>query len=365
MHVLLIKMSSLGDVIHALPAVTDARRMRRNIRFDWVVEENFKEIPSWHPAVDRVIPVAFRRWRKNPIQAWRSGELKKFHHILKERHYDLVIDAQGLLKSGIVSRLSRGLTLGLSNSTVREPIATLFYNMVYTVPWQQHAVDRIRELFSRAFNYSFDYDHCDYGLRSGTFRGQQLIQEKTLVFFHGTTWDSKLWPDQYWLQLARIAGREGYRVKVLWGNAVEEKRAKLLAKAGGHVEVIAPMGLTDISTLLTTCSGAVAVDTGLGHLAAALSVPTVSIYGASSYKLTGTWGNFQQHLSPGLSCSPCMSKRCLNKELLRTGQYYGEEFDIKPPCFADIAPELVWKSLLHQMEKGQVTHPEQINASVY
>ena len=153
MRVLIVKVSSLGDIIHTLPAVTDACRVIKNIKFDWVVEEAFAEIPGWHPAVDKVIPVAFRRWRKNLIGTWRSGEFKQFKQNLQERHYDLVIDAQGLIKSGVISRISRGLTVGLNDPTIKEPLATLFYNILYLVPWEQHAVSRVRELFSRAFNY--------------------------------------------------------------------------------------------------------------------------------------------------------------------------------------------------------------------
>ena len=152
MRVLIVKVSSLGDVIHTLPAVTDAKRANRRLQFDWVVEENFVEIPGWHPAVDRVIPVAFRRWRKSILKTLRNGEYTDFKTDLKREHYDLVIDAQGLIKSGFISRLSKGLTVGLSDSTVKEPMATLFYNKVYSVPRDEHAVQRVRELFSRALN---------------------------------------------------------------------------------------------------------------------------------------------------------------------------------------------------------------------
>ena len=187
MRVLIVKVSSLGDIIHTLPAVTDAYRAKRGLRFDWVVEEAFAEIPNWHPAVDKVIPVAFRRWRKNLFRTWRSGEFSSFKKNLQAEHYDLVIDAQGLIKSGIISRISKGLTVGLSNRTIREPMATLFYNVVYTVPWQQHAVERVRDLFSRTFNYTIDTKTCDYGLDAEKFRSPGARPDKYLVFLHGTT----------------------------------------------------------------------------------------------------------------------------------------------------------------------------------
>lgn len=353
MHVLIVKVSSLGDVIHTLPAVTDAWRARRDLRFDWVVEEAFAEIPAWHPAVDKVIPVAFRRWRRGLMKAWRSGEFRAFKENLQERHYDLVIDAQGLIKSGVISRLSRGLTVGLSNRTIREPLATLFYNMVYTVPWQQHAVDRVRELFSRSFNYSYDYQECDYGLELTQFRRVSPGERPYVVFFHGTTWESKLWPEPYWIRLATLAGKAGFTVRLPWGSASELERAHRIAAAGSHVEVLDAQTLTGLATILTNAAGAVAVDTGLGHLAAALSVPAISLYGSSSHELTGTWGRRQMHLGSTLACSPCLKKHCHYQGPPVVDTYDEKPFPVIPACYGMHPPESVWSSLERLMQDGE------------
>ena len=344
MRVLIGKVSSLGDVIHTLPAVTDAYRAKRGLTFDWVVEEGFTEIPRWHPAVDKVIPVAFRRWRKNLFKTWRSGEFSSFKKNLQEHHYDLVIDAQGLIKSGIISRISKGLTVGLSNRTIREPMATLFYNVVYTVPWQQHAVERIRDLFSRTFNYTVDYKTCDYGIDANRFMRSASAPagEKYLVFFHGTTWPTKLWPNQYWQKLAQLAARDGYRVKLLWGNPEELQRAQAIAKAANTVDILGQQSLTDIARLLVGCQGVVAVDTGLGHLAAALSVPVISLYGSSNAELTGTYGRRQLHLQSQLECAPCLQKNCSYKGEILMDEFDGKKFSVKPACFRSNPPELVW-----------------------
>lgn len=351
MRVLIVKVSSLGDIIHTLPAVTDAYKAKRGLRFDWVVEEAFTDIPSWHPAVDKVIPIAFRRWRKNIFRAWRSGEFKAFKQNLQERHYDLVIDAQGLIKSGFISRLARGLTVGLSNHTIREPLATLFYNVVYTVPWQQHAVERIRDLFSRTFNYSLDYKSCDYGIDVTRFRGKSDEKEKHLVFLHGTTWDSKKWPDEYWEKLARMAAEKGFRVKILWGSEEELNRAGKIARAG-NVDILDRMTLTDIAGMLVESRGVVAVDTGLAHLAAALGVPVVAIYGASNPDLTGTYGRGQVHLSSSYFCSPCMNKVCRFTGSRPVESLDGREFTVSPPCYSDSPPERVWEKLDILMRGG-------------
>ncbi len=354
MRVLIVKVSSLGDVIHTLPAVTDAYRAKRGLRFDWVVEEAFAEIPQWHPAVDKVIPVAFRRWRKNLYKTWRSGEFGAFKKNLQEHHYDLVIDAQGLIKSGIISRIAKGLTVGLSTRTIREPAATAFYNVVYTVPWQQHAVERIRDLFSRTFNYTVDYKTCDYGIDHSRF-GTGPTAEKYLVFFHGTTWATKLWPEQYWRKLAALAGADGYRVKLLWGNEEELRRAQDIAKATSNVDILGQQSLTDIGRLLVNSHGVVAVDTGLGHLAAALSVPVISLYGSSNPELTGTYGRRQLHLQSQLECVPCLQKTCKYQGEALFDDVDGKRFTVKPPCFRSNPPELVWDKFRFLIAGGQGT----------
>src|SRR5690606_5197442 len=144
MHVLIIKTSSLGDVVHTLPALTDAANAIPGIRFDWVVEEAFAEIPSWHPAVDIVIPVAIRRWRKNIWQTIRTGEWARFKKILHARHYDLVIDAQGLLKSAWLAHKVKAPIASYDSRSIREPAASLFYSRRYSVSRELHAVERIR-----------------------------------------------------------------------------------------------------------------------------------------------------------------------------------------------------------------------------
>ncbi len=340
MRVLIVKVSSLGDVIHTLPAVTDAWRADRRLRFDWVVEENFVEVPGWHPAVERVIPVALRRWRRDVTGALRSGEFAAFRRNLKQEHYDLVIDAQGLIKSGIISRLARGLTVGLSDSTAREPLATLFYNKVYSVPREGHAVQRVRELFSRALNYPLDdaaTSHVDYGLDP---RRLDMLPKTSpsgvLIFLHGTTWPTKHWPLSYWKELAQLATRAGYSVRLPWGSAVEQQRAQEIARDTPGVSVLERQTLTGMARQIAHADGVVAVDTGLGHLAAALATPTVSLYGATNPGLSGTFGRAQQHLASTLACAPCMSKQC---------RYSGPALGVEPACYSAHPPAAVLAAL--------------------
>ncbi len=357
MRVLIVKVSSLGDVIHTLPAVTDAHRARPDIVFDWVVEENFSEVPSWHPAVDRVIPVALRRWRKNALRSFRGPEFKHFREEIKREHYDLVIDAQGLIKSGLISRLARGLTVGLSDSTIREPLATLFYNKVYSVPWSEHAVDRVRQLFSRALQYEYNPRVVDYGIDAEVLFKQdaqaavdQAVNKKQLVFLHGTTWQSKHWPTAYWCSLARLARQAGYEVLLPWGDSDERERAQLIAEEA-DATVLDKQSLSGLAGYLATAAGVIAVDTGLGHLAAALARPTLSLYGPTNPGLSGTYGHTQKHLQVDFDCAPCMKKTC---------RFKGEpvvaaEGEVHPPCFSSQPPESVWRefeALLAESAEG-------------
>lgn len=344
-----MKVSSLGDVIHTLPAVTDAKRANRRLQFDWVVEENFVEIPAWHPAVDRVIPVAFRRWRKDIFATLRNGEFAAFKKDLKREHYDLVIDAQGLIKSGFISRLSKGLTIGLSDSTIKEPMATLFYNKVFSVPREEHAVQRIRELFSRALNYPLsdeDLAHIDYGLdyeRIGL--SNKTSNNSTLLFLHGTTWQSKHWPVPYWRELALLATSRGYDVRLPWGSPAEQERAQSIAKDIPGVTVLERHSLTGMAQQIATADGIVAVDTGLGHLAAALAVPAVSLYGPTNPGLSGTFGQHQLQLSSSISCAPCMRKICHYQGEPVQASSQGQSFFVDPPCFSSHSPAQVLAAL--------------------
>lgn len=217
MRVLLVKTSSMGDVIHTLPALTDAARAVPGIQFDWVVEEGFAEIPRWHPAVAEVIPVAIRRWRKNLWQTLKSGEWSRFKRRLREGRYDLVIDAQGLFKSAWLTRYVKAPVAGLDRNSAREPVASRFYQRPYAVPREQHAVERVRQLFAQALSYELPASQGEYGLDHGKLL-ETAAAEPYLVFLHGTTWESKHWPEWYWRQLTERMGAEGFQVRLPWAT---------------------------------------------------------------------------------------------------------------------------------------------------
>jgi len=295
MKILVIKTSSLGDVIHTLPALTDAVRHHPDISFDWVVEEGFAEIPKWHPHVQHVIPVAWRRWRKNLPEAWRQKQLQQFYTALRQTRYDKVIDAQGLLKSALMTRLTHGLRCGLDYHSAREPLASLLYQQRYAVARNQHAVTRTRQLFAQALGYAIPTDEPDYAIRAH-FDLNEVDTRKNILLVHGTTWETKEWPETSWIDLATHCVAAGWHVQIPWGNAQEKARAERIAASSPGIEVLPKTSLLALATLLLQAKAVIAVDTGIGHLAAALSVPTISLYGPTDPAKIGARGNNQLHL---------------------------------------------------------------------
>jgi len=361
--VLVIKTSSLGDVIHTLPALSDAQRALGDIQFDWVVEENFAEIPAWHPAVRQIIPVALRRWRKSFFKSFfspaKDSEWHSFKRHLQSQCYDAVIDAQGLLKSAVLSRLSCGERYGLDKHSARESLASYFYQHPQAIAKGQHAVERVRQLFAKSLAYDLDGLPLDYGLhlqetglekkgleKANSDKNKQENSSNSILFLHGTTWQSKHWPEQYWLDLTNKVTALGYCVLLPWGNDSEYQRAlKLQTQCHKSllVHVLDKMTLNELAQKIRLVDAVVAVDTGLAHLAAALDRPTIALYGATSSGLTGTYGQNQQHLQSDFPCAPCFNKHCVKSKQ-----------GIIPECYTALSPEhviLALHSLLNESVK--------------
>ena len=349
MRVLVVKTSSLGDVLHTLPALTDATQRLPEIRFDWVVEEAFVEVPAWHAAVDRVIPVALRRWKHRPLQVLRAGEPQAAVRQLRRQRYDLVLDAQGLLKSAVIARFARGMRVGLDRNSAREPVAAHAYRRKFAVPRKQHAVQRVRQLFAAALDYELPAAAPDYGIRQ-RFSGQGR-EDRYLVFLHGTTWPTKHWPEAYWCELAQLAAAQGLQVKLPWGNTAERQRAERIAAVHAAVEVLPRMSLGELAALIASARGVVGVDTGLVHLAAALGTPCITLYGSTDPGLIGTLGEAQLHLQAQFECAPCQSKKCT----------FSGAAAVFPACYQTLDPAMVWSvagGMIRTAETASRTGPD-------
>jgi lipopolysaccharide heptosyltransferase I len=279
-RILFVKTSSLGDVVHNCPAVSDAARALPGAAIDWVVEEPFAGIAAMHRAVRRVIPVAVRRWRSSLWKPAVWAEIAAWRRSLGAEPYDAVVDTQSLLKSALISRAACGRRHGLDRASAREWLAPFFYDVRHTVPRELHAVERNRRLAAASLGYSFS-SAIDYGLRVPAADKSGYVVLLTM-----TSRADKLWPEERWIELGR-----GLRTPAIlpWGSEAERARAERISAAIGGT--LPPRrNLDELARLFVSARGVIGLDTGLTHLAAALGVPTVGIYCGSDPTLTGLYG---------------------------------------------------------------------------
>lgn len=334
-------MSSLGDVVHALPALSDASR--HGVTFDWVVEEAFAPVASRHPAVERILPIAWRRWRRN--LSGSGGEMRAFLGTLREASYDLILDAQGLYKSALVAAAARGRArAGFSFGSAREGPAAIVYGRRIPVPVGGHAVDRLRELFARAMGYPLPQAASEFGIE-GSAPGAETGR---ILLLHGTTWPSKHWPERMWRALAVELTRGGWQVELPWGGPAERERAERIAHGVAGCAVLPALDLDALIGRIASSSAVVGVDSGLAHLAAACGVPTLVAYGSTSAVRTGVRGRQVANLQSDLSCSPCLKRSC---------GYRGEPLSwrdevVEPPCYAHLTPERIMDETMRLLEQA-------------
>lgn len=290
MRILLVKTSSLGDVIHNLPVVSDLRRCFPGVQIDWCVEEAFADIPRLHPGVDRIIPVAIRRWRRTlgSVATWR--ELAGFRRRLGGSDYDAVLDTQGLLKSALIVSQTHGRRCGYAAEAAREPLAARFYDATFVIPRNVHAVQRNRWLAAAAFDYPVDLP-LDYGIAAPPIDSDWCAGDRLVVLLTATSRDDKLWNEGHWCDVARALLDRGLTPVLPAGSPVERQRVERIAALAVGVVVAPPLSLPQIAALTARARLAIGVDTGLAHLAAALSVPTIALYVATEPALTGVYGS--------------------------------------------------------------------------
>jgi heptosyltransferase-1 len=286
-EILFIKTSSLGDVIHHMPALTEARKARPDARFAWLVEEAFAPLVRLHPAVDEVIPVAWRRWRKSFYAPATLVQIAENLRSIRARRYDDIVDSQGLLRSAIIGRFARGRRHGYDVRSIREPLAAAFYDIRHRVSRDLHAVERNRILSGLALGYT-PQGAPDFGLD-----GARLASAgpRYGVLLHATARPGKEWPETHWIALGNALGSQGIDLVLPWGTPPERARSTRIAAALPRAHVPERQPLDAVARLIAGAQFVVGVDTGLLHLAAALGVPLVAIFVGSRPSLTGPVGS--------------------------------------------------------------------------
>src|SRR6266568_2991660 len=313
-RVLLIKLTSLGDLIHALPALSDAKSARPELEFDWVIDENFQEIATWHPAVKSVITTNHRKWRGALAHPSTLGSISRLVAEIRAVEYDLVIDGQGNFKTALLSMFTKGPRAGFDRHSVREWIAHLAYQRRFAASKSAHAIDRLRRLFASALDYPIPDSPPDFRIQRERFVEPKVdLPSEYLVFVHNASWKTKLWPEAHWAELLKKSVQAGFKVLLPWGNTMEEARARRLA-VHPEVQVLPKLTLSEMGYVIERARACVCMDTGL----------------------SGASGSSQVHLRSNLPCSPCRKKTCRYTR--------GDN-----PCLQQITPDRVYTELLRQV----------------
>ncbi len=303
MRLLLIKTSSLGDLTHVFPALTDAVRALPGLRVDWLVEEDFGAIPLLHPAVINALPVAQRSWRW-PGSLWRDG--KRLVHSLGSQTYDWILDAQGLYKSACLTRIAKGPVVGMCYRSARESGASWFYDRRIRVPPGGHAVTRQRLLFSQALNYPMPNTAAEFGLRRPIAKGRVF----DVLLALGGSWANKVWAPRHWLQLARLLRKSGYSIGIIAKGEDQGRLAAAIARENPGAAILLSLGLRELSTCLATSRLVIGADTGIVHLAAALGTLTIMLFGPTVPEATLAAPPALAIRADAMDCVPCSKRTC-------------------------------------------------------
>ncbi len=292
-RILIVKTSSMGDVVHALPLVSDIARARPDAVIDWVVEEGFAAIPRLHRAIDRVITIALRRWRKSLLKRATWTEIAAFRRELRARSYDAVIDCQGLVKSALIAATAHGPVWGFDRVTTREPLAALSYAHSVAVERGQHAIARNRALGSAALAYPA-HDAPRFALQvvpPAMPELAELARRAYAVLLTNASRATKLWPAERWRAVESALAERGLNSVLFWGSEAEEGATRARV-SGMHRAWVAPRATLDqLAAVLAGARVVIGLDTGLTHLAAAVGAPTIGIYCDYDPALVGVTGD--------------------------------------------------------------------------
>ncbi len=297
MKILIVRVSSLGDVVHNMPMVADIQRHFPGAQIDWVVEEAYTSLVRLNPLVRNIIPIALRRWRKSLFSAATRAEIGAFQRQLRAERYDVVFDTQGLLKTSVVMRMARlatdGRRIGLANATEGsgyEPLSRIFHDQSIPVDRHTHAVTRARLVAACALGYQLE-GPPDFAMQPPPQqRWPWMPEQPYVVFFHGTARAAKQWPQAQWIKLGQALAERGLPVLLPWGSRKEQQAAQALAAGIPGATVLPALPLMQAVALVQQARLVIGLDTGLTHIAAAYGQPTVELYCDSPrWKTEGNW----------------------------------------------------------------------------
>lgn len=273
---LVVRPSSLGDVVHALALVTDVVSARPGTAIDWVAEPAFAELPALCPDVRSVIPFALRRWRHAPLDRRTWRDIAAFRRAVRAVRYDVVLDLQEQVKGGLIARAARGVRHGFDRASIREPAAAWFDDVHHRIPRDAHFATRCRMLAAAAFGYAPEGPPRWHLVPPTNVDG--MPPGRYAVLLHATSRAGKLWPEDRWRALVAGFAHAGLVTMLPWGSAAERERSERIARGMALTHVPPRHSLGALARLLANADLAVGVDTGLTHLAAALRTPTIALF---------------------------------------------------------------------------------------
>ena len=286
----------MGDLMHALPALTEAEQNIKNISFDWVVDKGFSSVPGWHPAVDRIIETDHRNWRKQFLSSESREALNFVKKEINATDYDFVVDMQNNLKSAFLSFLSKHKVAGMDARSSREYPAHWAYSKKVNINKSLHAIDRQKELLASTLGYTSASD-IDYGISKVKFLKPALeLPANYMVLIQNASWLTKQWPVAYWKGLVKHLDDQGVSVLLPSGNKDELMRAKDISSVSEKATALEILPLNEVAYIIDNADYCICSDTGLAHLSAVVNTPSLTLYGPTDTKLIGTKGNHQIHI---------------------------------------------------------------------
>ena len=296
MKVLILKLTSMGDLMHALPALTEAKQNIKNIRFDWVVDKAFSSVPGWHPAVDKIIKTDHRNWKKQLFSSESREALNLVKKEINSTDYDLVVDMQNNLKSAFLSFLSGHRVTGMDASSSREYPAHWAYSNKVNINKSLHAIDRQKELLASSLGYSPTSD-INYGISKVKFLEPAMaLPARYVVLVQNASWPTKQWPVASWKDLVKHLHGRDVNVLLPSGNKEELLRAKDIASVSEKATALEILPLNEVAYIIDNADYCICSDTGLAHLSAVVNTPSLTLYGPTDINLIGTKGNNQRHI---------------------------------------------------------------------
>ena len=276
--ILLVRTSSMGDIIHTFPAAVDVKKAFPDAQLHWLVEESLTDVCSLCPEIDALRITAFHRWRKTPFSKEVRKEVRNLQEQLRSESYDAVVDTQGIVRSAWAATWAGVPVCGYSWKTAREPLASLFYKKTFSMPETLGAVRRYRKMLATSLGYTIDESHPKFGICPPRLPDIEL-PERFAAFFVNTSLNRpKHWQEDRWKAVVSGLASQGLDSVLFWGNGVEKERVERIASVSERAHVLPRMSIPEIAAVVSRAKIGIGLDTGLMHLAAAVGIPCVAIW---------------------------------------------------------------------------------------